>query len=224
MIRLHKYLLGAAVLISLAAATSTRANAQITSLRADMTNAGESVPVTPTLTAANGGGARPASFGTAVFTLDQTNPLQPFMSFTATVFNIDFTGTQTADTNDNLTNAHIHASPTVTATTNAPVVWGFRGAPLNDNNPNDVVFTPFVAAVGGTISGKWDVSEGQNTTLTAQLPNILSQHAYINFHTSQFAGGEIRAFLVVVPEANTLTLILPALAIVGAVVIKRRRK
>lgn len=221
--RLHKTLIGATLLAILAVVTITRANAQITTLRADMTNAGESVPVTPTFTAANGGGLRPASFGTAIFTLDQTNPLQPFMTFTATIFNIDFTGTQTADTNDNLTVAHIHASPTVTATTNAPVVWGFIGTPLNDTNPNDVVVTPFTNAVGGTVSGKWDVSEGQNTTLTAQLPNILTGRSYMNFHTTQFGGGEVRAFLVVVPEASTFALALPALALVGAVILKRRK-
>jgi hypothetical protein len=40
------------------------------------------------------------------------------------------------------------------------------------------------------------LSEGNNTTLTAQLPNILSGHAYINFHTVQFGGGEIRGNIV----------------------------
>jgi hypothetical protein len=40
------------------------------------------------------------------------------LTFTATIFNIDFTGRQTADMNDNLVAAHIHASPTVTPTTN----------------------------------------------------------------------------------------------------------
>ena len=50
--------------------------------------------------------------------------------------------------------------------------------------------------VGGTISGKWDLPEGNNTTLTAQLPNILSGHAYINFHTRRIGGGEIRGNIV----------------------------
>ena len=31
-------------------------------------------------------------------------------------------------------------------------------------------------------------------TLTAQLPNIRAGRAYINFHTNQFAGGEIRGY------------------------------
>ena len=141
------------------------------------------VPTTST------GAARPASFGTAVFTL---NDSQTAMLFTATIFNIDVTGTQTPDENDNLTAAHIHASPTVTPSTNAPVVWGFFGAPFNDNNPNDFSMTPFTTGVGGVFSDKWDQLEGNGTTLSAQLNNILTGHSYINFHTKQFAGGEIR--------------------------------
>ncbi len=62
------------------------------------------------------------------------------MTFTATINNIDVTGSQTADTNDNLTAAHIHAGAAVTPATNGPVVWGFFGSPFNDNNPNDQAF------------------------------------------------------------------------------------
>jgi hypothetical protein len=120
------------------------------------------------------------------------NAAQDQMTFSATINNIDFTGAQTADTNDNLTAAHIHAGAAVTPTTNGPVVWGFFGAPFNDNNPNDVVNTPLVGNVGGTISGKWDPPEGNGTTFAAQLANLKGGHAYINFHTTQFGGGEIR--------------------------------
>src|SRR5262245_11174046 len=164
-----------------------------TILTATINNASENPPTVPTLTT---GAPRPASFGTAIFTL---NDAMTAMTFTATIFNIDVTGSQTADVNDNLIAAHIHASATVTPTTNAGVVWGFFGAPFNDNNPNDFVFTPFATGVGGTFSGKWDSPEGNGTTLTAQLPNILSNHAYINFHTTQFGSGEIRG-AIVTPE------------------------
>jgi hypothetical protein len=129
------------------------------------------------------------------------------MTFTATIFNIDFTGTQSADTNDNLLNAHIHAGPLVTPTVNGPVVWGFIGTPFNDNNPNDVVVTPFATGVGGTVSGKWDAPEGNATTLAAQLDNILNNRSYINFHTVQFTGGEIRGNILVVPEPDSFALL-----------------
>jgi len=170
-----------------------------TILSATLTNSQENPPTTPTLST---GPLRPASFGTATFNL---NDAMTAMTFSATIFNIDFTGSQTADVNDNLVAAHIHAAPLVTPTTNASVVWGFFGSPFNDNNPNDVVFTPFATGVGGTISGKWDAPEGNNTTLAAQLPNILSGNSYINFHTMQFGGGEIRGALVV-PEPSTILL------------------
>src|SRR4249919_674907 len=76
-----------------------------TILIANLTNNQEPGNIIPTLTAANGGGLRPVSFGTATFVL---NDAQTAMTFTATIFNIDVTGSQTSDVNDNLLNAHIH--------------------------------------------------------------------------------------------------------------------
>ena len=141
-----------------------------TFLTATLNNASENPPAVPTTA---GGQPRPASFGTASFFIDSA---ATFMTYTATIFNIDVNGMQTPnDINDNLTAAHIHAGPAVTPTTNAGVVWGFFGAPFNDNAPNDSTITPFATGVGGTFSGKWDMGEGNNTTLTAQLPNILGR-------------------------------------------------
>lgn len=159
------------------------ANAGIspTSFVVNLTNTQENPPTVPT--------GRPGSYGTATFTLD---PAIPQLTFAATINNIDVTGAQTAGTPDNLAAAHIHAGPTVGPGVNGGVVWGFFGAPFNDNNPNDAVNTPFPAGVGGTFSGKWDAPEGNGTTLPAQLSNIQNGRAYINFHTTQFGGGEIR--------------------------------
>ena len=95
----------------------------------------------------------------------------------------------------------------MTRTTNGPVAWGFFGTPFNDNNPNDVVVKPFSTGVGGTISGKWGAPEGNNTTLTAQVSNILGGRSYINFHTSQFAGGEVRGNISLAPEPTTFLLV-----------------
>jgi uncharacterized protein (TIGR03118 family) len=165
----------------------TTAGLSPTNFVVNLTNTQENPPTNPTT---SGGVRRPASFGTATLSL---NPAGTAMKFTATINNIDFNGMQTpADPNDNLTAAHIHAGPAVTPTANGPVVWGFFGSPFNDNNPNDQVFIPSPFGVGGTISGKWDAAEGNNTTLTAQLANIKEARAYLNFHTTQFGGGEIR--------------------------------
>ncbi|HEX8476422.1 MAG TPA: TIGR03118 family protein [Pyrinomonadaceae bacterium] len=153
----------------------------------NMTNAQENPPANPT---SSNGGARPASFGTARL---QFNEAQTAMTFSAIVNNMDFTGSQSPnEANDNLLNAHIHAGAAVTPTTNGPVVWGFLGNPFNDNNPNDQVVRPFTSGVGGTVSGKWDAPEGNNTTLAAQLANLREGRAYVNFHSTQFPGGEIR--------------------------------
>src|SRR3954452_7261957 len=176
---------------------------------------GAIVPTTST------GQPRPTPFGTATFTL---NDALTAMTFTATVSNLDFTGTQTADTFDNLIAAHIHAGTALSAAGTYPVVWGFFGSPFNDNNPNDVVVSPFATGVGGTITGKWDAPEGNGTTLTAQLPNILAGNSYINSHTTQFAGGETRGFLQVVPEPSSVLLFSAGLGGLLAVGIQKRRR
>jgi hypothetical protein len=141
--------------------------------------------------------------GFATFIL---NDAQTALTFQATIFGIDVTGTQTPGTSaDNLVAAHIHCCTPPGA--NASVVWGFFGTPFNDNNPNDSVVIPFLNGVGGAFSGKWDLPEGNNTTLTAQLPGILAGNSYINFHTTTFPGGEIRGQITPVPEPATVFLI-----------------
>lgn len=149
--------------------------------------------------------------GFATFIL---NDAMTALTYSSTISGLDFTGLQTANPLDNLVAAHIHAPapPGV----NTGVVFGFFGAPFNDNNPNDVVVTPFATGVGGTISGKWDGPEGNSTTLAAQLPNILAGNSYINFHTQGFPGGEIRGQITAVHEPSTLTLLgIAAVGLIG---------
>ena len=122
------------------------------------------------------------------------------LTFTTTVAGLDFTGSQTADPGDDLVAAHIHAPGA--RGTNAGVRFGFFGQPFNDTNPNDVVVTPFADGVGGTITSKWDLTEGNNTTLAQQLPSILAGLSYINFHTTRFPGGEIRGQIEENPEVT----------------------
>ena len=135
--------------------------------------------------------------GYGVFIL---NPEMTSLTFTATVAGIDFTGSQTADPGDDLVAAHIHAP--APRGSNAGVRFGFIGSPFNDTNPNDVVVTPFATGVGGTVTSKWDLTEGNNTTLTAQLPNILAGQSYINFHTRRLPGGEVRGQIEENPQVT----------------------
>src|SRR5262245_13190457 len=135
--------------------------------------------------------------GYAAFFLDSD---MTSLSFMVTVTGLDFTGSQTADPSDDLLAAHIHAA--APRGTNAGVRFGFFGTPFNDTNPNDVVVTPFAGGVGGTVTSKWDLREGNNTTLAAQLPNILAGQSYINFHTRRLPGGEIRGQIEENPEVT----------------------
>ena len=172
----------------------------------------------PTFTM-SGGGTRPASFGSATF---QLNASMDQLTMTVTITNIDINGTQTpGDTNDNLAAAHIHGGQPPGM--NASVVWGFFGSPDNDNNPDQLVITPFASGVGGTFTSIWDAPEGNSTTLAAQLSNLNNGLAYINFHTVQNPGGEIRGLIVVVPEPSVLALLGVGAVAACATIWKRRR-
>src|SRR5688572_4150356 len=101
---------------------ATAANSS-TTISANLTTSAEPGPIP--LTLANGVTPRPTPFGNGTFVL---NDAQTALTYSINVFNIDVTGTQTADVNDNLLAAHIHAGTTITPT--FPVVFGFFGMPF----------------------------------------------------------------------------------------------
>ncbi len=202
--------------VALATMTAGSAGAQ-TQLSANLSTSQEPPPVN--LTTATGA-ARATPFGTATFTL---NAAQTQMTMFVSVFNIDVTGTQTADANDNLVAAHIHCCTALNPGANAGVRWGFFGAPDNDVNPDQLVVTPLVGGIGGSFSSIWDLAEGNaGQTLATSLAGILAGQSYINFHTTQNPGGEIRGAIAVVPEPSTYVLMASGLAGVGLIARRRR--
>jgi hypothetical protein len=211
MIRLRLILsLALALLISADAAHAA------TKLRATLTNAGE-LPAVVVPTSSNGG-PRPVSYGVAIF---EINDAQTQMTMWSTIHNIDFGGQTPNELNDNLSAAHIHASDAANPLPppgTRGVVWGFLGAPDHDNNPDDVVVSQFANKAGAFVTSKWDLPEG-NGGLAGNIPRILTERSYLNYHTSQFGGGEIRGTLEIIPEPASALLLLSGLAIMAG---KRR--
>jgi hypothetical protein len=135
--------------------------------------------------------------GFATIFLDSTlNTLSINLTFSG------LTGTTTA--------SHIHAATVSPGTGTAGVATTtptFAGFPLgvtsgSYNNVLDLTlassYNPaYVTANGGTTA----------TAETALINAIFADQAYLNIHTSTFGGGEIRGFLVPVPEPSTLALL-----------------
>ncbi|MCC7147556.1 MAG: CHRD domain-containing protein [Phycisphaeraceae bacterium] len=136
------------------------------------------------------------------------NDAQTALTISVTLFGLDLDGLQTPDNNlDNVTAMHIHAAP---FGMNGGVVFGFVG-PSNDLDA-DLVIDP----VAGTVTSEWDLNEGNNTTLAAQLTNLLNDGLYLNVHTVAHAGGEIRGQIVPEPAGA-------GILAVGALMLRRRR-
>ena len=130
------------------------------------------------------------------------NRLEISIQFTG----LDLDGTQTPETDDDVTVAHIHRAP---AGANGPVVFGFIG-PNNDEN-DDLVIDP----VAGKIFSGWDLNEGNDTTLAAELSNLFNEGLYVNIHSMEFPGGEIRGQIAVIPIPAAFPLFAVALAALG---------
>jgi len=154
------------------------------------------------------------SGGMGIFIL---NDAQNALSYDVTLTGLDIDGLQTPNNpNDNVTRTHIHNAP---AGANGGIVFGqIDASPTLQNDPDDLVVNP----VTGRITGVWDGTEGNGTTLAAQLANLLAGNLYFNVHTADHAGGEIRGQILIIPEPGTWLLGILGCAIACCVWRRRR--
>jgi len=114
------------------------------------------------------------------------------------------------------TASHIHAATTLPGTGTAGVATTtptFAGFPLGVmsgtyNNTLDMTMASSYNSAYITANG--------NTTASAEaalLAAMLADKTYLNIHSSVFGGGEIRGFLVLVPERGVVTLFVLGAAI-----------
>ena len=110
------------------------------------------------------------------------------------------------------TNAHIHG-PTTTA--NGNNFTEIAGTMINLQVSPAPGFNINTSASAGTITGT-----GTNPLTPAQETALMEGRTYLNVHTAVNTGGEIRGFLVPIPEPATAVV---GMAALGALVLRRRR-
>jgi hypothetical protein len=101
----------------------------------------------------------------------------------------------------------------------APATAGHIHGPAAPGSNAPVLF-PF-AGVPNATSG--NIPEQTFAITPTQVAQLFGGLFYVNIHSSNFPGGEIRGQLVQTPEPATLTLLMTGIAGVGTVVRKRRK-
>ena len=188
-------------MIACALACASAAQATITVYNATLTGPNESPPNSS------------PGIGTATVTIDNVlNTMRVQVTFSGLVT------TTTSGQPSSTTASHIHAATATpfTGTANvATTLPTFPGFPLGVtsgtyDNLFDLLsastYNPaFISANGGTTAG----------AEAAFLSALATGRAYLNIHSTQFPGGEIRGFLVTVPEPASWMLMLLGFGAIG---------
>jgi hypothetical protein len=122
------------------------------------------------------------------------------------------------------TMAHIHCCTTAAFTGVAPVAISLVDFPLGvtagsythafDLTDAAIYDPAFLAAFGGT----------PTSASTALIDAIEANVAYLNIHSTQFPGGEIRGFMVAAPIPEPATWGMLGMGLAGLGMLKRRRR
>ncbi len=122
------------------------------------------------------------------------------------------------------TASHIHAPTAAPFSGNAGVA---TTTPSFAGFPNGVTAGTFSTTLDLTLNSSWNPAfVGTNSLAFAESAlagDMASGTAYWNIHSSAFPGGEIRGFLVAVPEPSTLALLGLGAVGMAATVWRRRR-
>lgn len=124
-----------------------------------------------------------------------------------------------------VTVAHIHGPTAVADTGTAGVA---TTTPTFAGFPAGVTFGSFDATFDMTLASSYRagfITANGGTPATAEvvlLQALKDNKAYLNIHTSQFPGGEIRGFFHAVPEPSTWALMILGFGAAGSALRRRR--
>jgi hypothetical protein len=123
------------------------------------------------------------------------------------------------------TASHIHCCTTAPGSGTAAVATQlptFSGFPLGVTS--GTLIESFDTTLASTYNPAFVTLAGSVGAAESMLFNgLLAGEAYLNIHSTQFPSGEIRGFLVAIPEPHVWALLLAGLFGGGAIVRRRRR-